>query len=128
MGFIDPKKITRLEVPNQPGEWVDVRRCTMRDIEEVNNSLLSAGKEASNTTYRLELMSRLIVAWSDPAPVSIETLRNMDNQTFMWLDTASIMASGLREAEEKKASNDSSSPSSQPDAESSPVSSGTSSS
>lgn len=100
--LIDPKQTTRLVPPNAPEDWIEVRRVMAGDLEAIEVT-------GSGLRVSLELMAKVVLAWSDPAPVSLESLRRLDLDTMTWLSTAILEASGVRSPDEKKDSSASSS-------------------
>lgn len=113
------KQIKRLEIPHEPGEWMDVRVP------------LAAGDMAGLTAadgeigMSLDLMVSVVQAWSYPEDISRETIDLLDLDTMVWLAQAVTEASGVKDEAEKKDSVNSSPPTSAPEEVTTPASSGT---
>jgi len=104
------KTVTRLNHPTEPGAWIEVRLpLSAGDME-----LMRDGTRVGMVT--IDLLAAVITGWSDPSPVSVEAVRDLDLDTFMWLATEVQARSGIREEAEKKDSNASSSPVTDPEA------------
>lgn len=117
MALIDATHTKRLIPPHEPESWFDVRPLTAGDIEG-----LSA--DGSQVKVSIEALAAIIQAWSYTEPVSLENVRRLDLDTFTWLGTEALKASGIRDADQKKESMTGSSPTSPtPDNAPSPVSS-----
>lgn len=113
------KKVTRLIHPTEPGAWVEVRLpLTAGDME-----LMRDGSRVGMVT--LDLMAAVITGWSEPVPVTLEAVRDLDLDTFTWLAGELMSRSGIRDGEEKKDSNSSSSPATGTATQVSPTSSAT---
>ncbi len=70
-----------------------------------------------------DIVASAIVEWSYDAPISGETIRDLDRDTYRWLLDESWSRSDVRTEQEKKASATASSPTSAPEKEDSPASS-----
>lgn len=98
MAVIDPRKSVRIPIPHEKDEWVEIRPVTIGDIEH------AATVAKVNVSARLAILERVVTAWSYPQPVNAETLRQLDNRTFQWLDLESLKVSNIDDEEtgEKK--------------------------
>jgi hypothetical protein len=83
----------RLDVPHEPGEWVEVRPLSAKNLRVMDKAAKTAarGPDAvlDETEYGYELTTRMldaaIVAWSYGAPVSPENVADLDLATTVWL-------------------------------------------
>ncbi len=113
MALIDPKEITKADIPNEPGEWVRYRVLTLADAEKLDKVTTSA------------LIAAAIVEWSYKLPPTLETIRTrLDMTTAYWLGNLINESSGLRTDPEDNGSESQSSPTSEPAAGSSQKNSG----
>lgn len=103
MALIDANNTRRLVPPHEPQSWFDVRPITAGDMEHLTT-------EGSQVTVSIDLMATLIRAWSYEPPVSLESIRQLDLDTFVWLGQQLLVVSGVRDDAEKKDSNGASSP------------------
>lgn len=106
MALLDSRNSKRFDVPHEPGAWVELRPVTAGDVE-----LLDV--QGANIRFSLDLLARLITAWSYAEAPSTETVRLLDLDTYVWLSrdcAAAVMKfSGVRDAGEKKSSSNGSS-------------------
>lgn len=83
----------RLDVPNEPGEWVEIRRVS--DYETPTMRELS-GDRIARTDALVRFFIAAIVAWSYPEPVTFDAIAGvknahgvreggMDRATAVWL-------------------------------------------
>ncbi|MCC6959230.1 MAG: hypothetical protein IT301_05235 [Dehalococcoidia bacterium] len=113
------KKTVRLTHPTEPGAWVEVRL----PLSAGDTELMRDGSLVSMIT--IDVLAAVITAWSEPHPISLETVRQLDLDTFNWLASEVQSRSGIMDDPEKKASNESSSPTTEPATEVSQPSLGT---
>ena len=113
------KQVKRFEHPDEPGEWFDLRvPLTAGDMKEM-------GDAANIAVVKFLGVARSLVAWSYAAPVSTESVEQLDAHTFNWLTEKVFEAAGIRSDEEKNASGASLPPTTEQAAAPSPLSSGT---
>lgn len=118
--------VTRHQIPHEPGEWVEVRALGWRDLDQARRartddsfaSLRKMGKELyqmiseSRTdgpseldpllSYDLATVLELgVAAWSYNAPVSPETLGQLDEQTAQWVARLIVGADDEAESDRK---------------------------
>lgn len=92
---------------------------------------LSAGdmagvsSDGTQIAMSLALVASMVREWSYDAPISVETVGDLDLDTFVWLNKEIFAASGIRTDEEKKDSASPSSDSSEPAEADSPTNSTT---
>lgn len=88
----------RLVPPHEPESWFDVRTMRAGDVE---------GFDVEGGAIRIsyELLAGLIKGWSYDAPISVDTVKTLDLDTYSWLIQQLKEFSGVRGTEEKKASN-----------------------
>lgn len=107
MAVIDPNERVRLDIPHEPGEWVELRPLDAGVAMRVTRVL----KEDPYKTYGYELAREMLAGWSYATPLDVEKL---DARTLRWLLEAVNDASDLRSDDEKKVSETNSSDGSQP--------------
>lgn len=98
MALIDPKEVRHVEIPHEPGEWVELRPITSRIFATVQRE----GKGESYSEITLRLLAGCIVAWSYDAPVTPENIDLLDPVTMNYLDEQMQKTSGSLSEEEKK--------------------------
>lgn len=128
MALITSKDYKRLEIPHEPGQWVDVRPLTFGDMDlfRMEGELVGVSRD---------LAAEVITSWSYgewPAPHDerVELIKSLDLDTSVWLIQALgetlTEISGIRSDSEKKESDSSSQPTTSTTADSpssSPISS-----
>lgn len=119
MALISKTPSKRFDIPNEPGEWVELLPMSAR----VTRVAEEKGGD-SNFAKGIIALAQCIAAWSYDAPVSVETVEDLDTDTFTWLLQTVSSLSGERGEDEKKDSTEPSSPTTDPVAEPSPESSG----
>ncbi len=117
MALRSTSKPTRVQVPDEPDQWIEYRQLSARELEE-----MQAG-EFSSLGYTLHALGKMITGWSYDAPVNDETIGDLDAQTIRWLDSNLLEMAGIRTIAEKKESTSPSSLTSEQDTEPSPPSS-----
>lgn len=105
MALINSSNTKHLDIPHEPGQWVEVRPLTAGDIEGLS-------VDGSGVKVSIECLAAIISAWSYQEPVSLENVRRLDLDTFTWLGNEALKVSGVRDDAEKKDSNLDSSPTS----------------
>jgi hypothetical protein len=95
VALINSSNTKRLDIPHEPGQWVEVRPLTAGDIEGLS-------VDGSGVKVSIEALAAIISAWSYEEPVSLENVRRLDLDTFTWLGTEALKVSGVRDADEKK--------------------------
>ena len=110
------KQDKRIEHPTEPGTWAVIR-------VPLSAGDLGFARDGSAVAMTLDILPRVIVEWSYPEPVTRENVSRLDGPTFRWLDDEISSASAIRPEEEKKDSASPSSPTTEPDGDSSPPSS-----
>lgn len=119
MALINSQHIRRIDIPHEEGEWVDVRPVTAGQVADLQKD----SEQQSAAAIALKTLAGCIVAWSYDAAISIESLRELDYETFSWLETQISITSGLRPEDQKKTYDSPSSGTSAPEEESSPLNS-----
>lgn len=115
----------RHDVPHEPGEWIEFRLLSWRELEEAQERRLRRLLEQVREMGGLEalagaeragggepspremydhgvLLERAIVAWSYDAPVSPETIALLDPVTKEWAVDVVLRLNGPRGREERK--------------------------
>lgn len=91
MAFLNPQVTKRIELPDNPGEWVEIKTVLTQGIRQ---RALSAGMKLSLNSeeqhldpwaYRRQLLADVVVAWSDPTPLSAEALDELPPSIADWL-------------------------------------------
>lgn len=100
MALITDDTRVRLNIPHEPGQWIEIRPMRNSDLEKIDVS--------DRVAMTLALFERVILAWSYPEPVTPQTIRQLDIDTTRWLDEEIPKASGLRSEAEKNGSTPSS--------------------
>ena len=116
--MIVKKTVRRLPHPTEDGAWVEVR------LPLSAGDLAGMRSDGKVIGISLDLLVGVIVAWSYGEPITIESVGDLDLDTFAWLSQAIIAESGIQPDAEKKDSGSSSSPTSGRVKELSPKSSG----
>lgn len=102
-------KTTRIiEHPTEEGVTFTVRALCAGDMETANPNAT-----AIQLTY--DLLAAAIIEWTYDAPVSVDSIKQLDVTTFQWLQTAIQDGSGMRTDAAKNASGANSSPTTGPD-------------
>jgi hypothetical protein len=129
LALITSKDTKRLDIPHEPGQWVEVRPLTFGDLDIF-------GMDGETVRVSRDLASEVITGWSySEWPVSrderLTLLKSLDLDTSMWLITALgetlTEISGIRSDDAKKNTVNNSSPTTSTEADS-PQNSPTSSS
>lgn len=97
MALIKDDTKVRLDIPHEPGEWIDIRPTR-------NNDLLSINFDTDPFAGMMKLLDSVIKGWSYAEPVTPENVRMLDSVTTTWLSEELKKASGLRTVEEKNGS------------------------
>lgn len=100
MPLIKDETRVRLDIPHEPGEWIEIRPMRNGDLLHVELK-----DKVSATVLMFE---RLITGWSYEEPVTPENIRRLDIKTASWLDGELTRVSGVRTEEEKNGSSPSS--------------------
>ncbi len=127
MALVRDDDVIRLEIPHEPGDWIEVKRlltgsdrdaCLEASVQAAGSGLSSngAGPELQLTVrltaYNRTLLERVVKLWSYAEPVSPENLASLDEGTHDWLLGELGRLYPVRTAAEKKGSTKSSSPAS----------------
>lgn len=127
MALIDPSQTRHIEIPHEPGEWVELKVLTARDTIAMQRKSQDGEASLDGLTAD-ELTIRILLAtlkgWSYASPINEEALQSLDHKTFRWLETESL-SNGVRSPDEKKDSDSPSSPTTEPEMGSSPENSPT---
>lgn len=116
--MIVKKTVRRLTHPTEDGAWVEVR------LPLSAGDLAGMHSDGQIVGMTLDLLASVIVAWSAEEPIDLASVSALDIDTFTWLTKEIMAGSNIRDDSEKKGSASSSSPTSGPDGEPSPLSSG----
>lgn len=125
MALIDPQQTVQIEIPHEPGEWVQFKPITIGDVIAVQKKYGGRGEMSAAEINVLTMVECGIQEWSYQAPISEESVLRLDRITYNWLSTQLLNISGQRSEEEKKDSGLSSSPTEVPAGDTSPASSAT---
>lgn len=101
MALIDPDEVIHLEIPHEPGQWVEFKPLCADDLEAMD----ARGERLGP----INMVLQSLVGWSyyDGVP-KLADVKRLDIETLNWLSPLVTRASGIRSADEKK---DSASPS-----------------
>ena len=106
--LVDKSKTERLDIPHEPGEWIDIRAVTGAELDESGDqvttkvvhqfadqlsSILSARrdpdqKKSSDRKAGYDpaiLLNYAITAWSYPVPVTKDSIALLDGKTRDWI-------------------------------------------
>ncbi len=81
--------------PHEPESWFDVRPLRTGDLEQLG----ALGYEVKVT---VEALASVIVRWSYEDEVTLENVRLLDLETFLWLGKEALLSSGIKSEAEKK--------------------------
>lgn len=95
MALIKRDAVIEFPIPHEPGEWIKARPIRAGDIE---------GTSGDAFAVTMQVLTKLITAWSYEDAVSAESVRDLDIKTVEWLQTAVAQASGIRTPDEKNGS------------------------
>jgi hypothetical protein len=122
MALINSQHIRRVDIPHEPGEWVEIRPVTAGQYADLQRD----GADLTGAEVALRILVGSLADWSYDAPITPETLRSLDYETFTWLERELSVTSGLRSDPESNGSVPQSSPITEPATGDSPTSSSTS--
>lgn len=105
------KETIKLEHPTEPDVWVSVRL-------PLSGGNIERGPSVS------DIVASAITEWSYDAPITGDTIRDLDPNSYNWLIGEVSKRAGFRTDDEKNASGEVSSPTSEPEKGSSRKSSG----
>lgn len=97
MALVSKLQPQRIDIPHEPGEWIDVLPITAGQISALQKDV--DGK--TPTGIMIEMLVQCIKAWSYPDPISMETISDLDGGTLAWLQTEVNVTSGVRSDAEK---------------------------
>lgn len=90
---------TRLDIPDEPGEWIEYKPLSSGEFIE----LLEAGY--TGPAYAMALVQRVVTGWSYDIPLTPEAIKDdLTANVFRWLDANVMEWAGLRAPDEKKES------------------------
>lgn len=93
--LVDVTKRERIELPNEPGEWIELRPMSSGDAANTSND---------QYTSTLEVLVKVITAWSYTVPLTKENIYLLDMNTIRLLSGELAKISNVRSDEEKKGS------------------------
>lgn len=114
MAFSNPENpVKRLEPPSslpgiEPGDWIEIRTIYTAGMRrEVTRRGLKLHNGSVDDTmdifaYREALIEQIVAAWSDPEPVTPETLATLHSDVQDWLSREFDQLQNGRSPEEKK--------------------------
>ena len=115
------KQNKRLPHPSEPDAWFVVRvPLTVGDMEVMG----APGNPDTLISFKICAIERSLIEWSYPLPLTPEAIRDLDVDTFNWLVKEIFASAQLRDTAEKKDSDSSSPPITEPATESGRKSSG----
>lgn len=78
MLLTDDRASERLAIPHEPGEWMEFRSLTRAEWKRI--------KDLDDTALTDAATQQALVAWSYPAPITPESIGQLDMLTSNWLD------------------------------------------
>lgn len=90
------KEDKRFEHPTEPDAWFVVR------LPLSAGDMANLHTDGTSVAMSLDLMAQVIKEWSYEPAVSLDSVGDLDLDTFIWLSGQIIKASGIRSAAEKK--------------------------
>lgn len=115
MAIVSRLPTKRLDVPDEEGQWVEIRRARWNDLAELN---LPA--DINNAYLNRAKVTKCIVAWSYDLEVTEHNVGEQDDDWFLWLLGHVNNWGGPRSDDEKKGSGSASSGLPTPEAEPQP--------
>lgn len=112
MAFLNPQVTKRIDLPDQPNEWVEIRTVLTQGIRQralsagMRMSLIAADRVVDLWAYRTQLLKDIIVTWSDPTPVSPEAIEGMPPAIADFIAEQFEAGTQGRSEEEKNSSSD----------------------
>lgn len=100
MALVDKTKIVRIELPHEPGGWIELHPMSSGDLANLPDDPYAA---------MLKMLQRIVTTWSYDVPVTPDNVLLLDVETVNELAVHVRAMSGVKTDAEK---NDSSSPSS----------------
>lgn len=99
------KQRKRLDIPHEPGAWIEVRPPNNGDLVTIDFATVSD----ENMSELLKLLTRLVVGWSyEDVPLNTENILDIDITTSMWLlGEIGEMVKGREAAEGKESATNS---------------------
>jgi hypothetical protein len=94
MALITDRNKVRLDVPDEEGQWIEVRPLRSGDV--------FGSSTTDERALTFELLQHVIVAWSYEEPVTPEHVACLDLKTAKWLVERIGESSGLRSDDERK--------------------------
>lgn len=73
--MLTSKVTTKIELPHEPGQWIEVKQPSIRDAIDV--------AQAEGDSW-LPLLKQCIISWSYEEPVTPENIADLDTDTA-WL-------------------------------------------
>ena len=99
MALISSHQRTRIPIPHEQGQWIEVRPLTVGDSAAVEPFAKDGG-----IGFAYKLLSCILTDWSYDEPVSEEAIGRLDMETFQWLMESVNVTGGRSEAEKKESS------------------------
>lgn len=92
MALFSSKNTKRLELPNDPGLWVEIRTALtvgmkQRTLSAAMTLRVSDAGDASFDAfaYKQALLREIVVAWADPLPVTPSNVDELDPDVAEWV-------------------------------------------
>lgn len=102
MAFKSDAKPERIEIPHEPGQWIELIPPSGGDLRDLS------GLESYE--YSFGLAARMITRWSYERDITIENIADLDAHTIGWLAPVLREHMNVRDDEEKKESSSDSTP------------------
>lgn len=94
------EEIPETPIPHEPGEWVKVRTVTAG--MGLDAAEMAGGSQAGESKITACLLVLMLAGWSYDAPINLDTIRQLDGQTFRWLSEQLQVTGQVRPDAEKK--------------------------
>lgn len=85
MALFSSQSVKRLDIPNQPGVWLDIRTALtvgmkQRTLSAATKLRMSDGGDAQFDAfaYKQALLREIVVGWADSTPVTPGSIDNLD--------------------------------------------------
>lgn len=108
MALVSRLPARRIPIPNEENEWVELKPLTAGVALDVKRADMGPAEAT------VAVLLGAITAWSYPVPVDEAGLRDLDSETFRWMQEQLDLTSGVRDDAEKKDSGINSLPATSP--------------
>jgi hypothetical protein len=88
MALIKPTTTRRIELPHEPGQWIDIHPLTVKKADDVEREVRRGSEEHMDDYAGLmneAVLLATVVAWSYEDDVTPETILSLDVPTSQYL-------------------------------------------